>query len=74
MAKYPHKWLDKQSNWITRIHLHVKLKRPNNIQQHSSQKTEATKCNVNVDQLDEWYWNGHRRKTNINHFEPLFES
>ena len=32
------------------------------------------KVNAIMEQLDESYGNGHRRKNNINHFAPLYES
>ena len=35
---------------------------------------EATKINAIIEQLDKSDINGHGRKTNINHFAPLFES
>ena len=74
MAKYPPKRLDYQYNQRTVIHRHVKVKYPKNIQQQSSQNREATKFNAIMKKLDKSYGNGHRRKTNTNHFAPLFES
>ena len=50
------------------------MKRTKNIKQQSSRKTEATEVNAIMEQLDELYINVHKRKTNINHFTPLFGS
>ena len=44
------------------------------LQQQSSQKTEVSKSNAIMEQLDESDGNRHIRKNNINHFAPLYES
>ena len=74
MAKYLPKSINNQYNQITSIQHQDKVKRPKNIQQQSSEKTETTKVNAVIEQLDELIGNGHGSKTNINHFSPLFES
>ena len=74
MAKSQPKTLESQSNQITSIHRHVKVKIPKKLQQQSFWKTEATKFNAIMDQLEKLGGNGHRRKNNINHFAQLYES
>ena len=74
MDKSPPKHLDIQSNQRTSIHQHVKVNRPNKLQQTFPRKTESTKLNAIMEQLDESYINGHYSKNNINHFAPLYES
>ena len=72
--KFPPKHLDIQSNKITSIHRHVKVKRPKNIQKKSYRKMEATKLYAIMEQLEKLDVNGHHRRNNINHFAPLYES
>ena len=74
IVKPPPKRLESQSNQRTRIHRHVKVEIPKNLQQQSSRKTEAKKVNATMEQLDELDGNGHRMRNNINHFAPLYES
>ena len=74
MVKYPPKRLANQSNQRTIIHRHAQVKCRKNIQQQSSQKTEATKVNAIMEQLDKLDGNGHRHNTNINKLVPLFKS
>ena len=73
MDKSPPKCLEMQSNQRTSIWRHVKVKRSKKLQQQSSFKTEATKVNTIMEQLDELDGNGHRMRNNINHFESLYE-
>ena len=74
MAKTPPKCLKSQSNPRTSIHRHIKVKRLKNLQQQSSQKTEARKSNNIMEQLDESDGNRQLRENNINQFAPLYES
>ena len=59
MAKYPPKRLEIPSNQRTSIHRHVNMKRLKKLQQQSSRKTEATKVNAIIEQLDQ----SDRKKT-----------
>ena len=52
MAKSPPKRLESQSNWRTSIHRHIKLERPKKLQQQPPHKTEATKVNTIMEQLE----------------------
>ena len=74
MAKYPPKRLEIPSNQRTSIHRHVNMKRLKKLQQQSSRKTEATKVNAIIEQLDQSDRKRHRRKNNINQFWSLYES
>ena len=74
MAKYIPKRLESQYNWRTSIQHHVKLKRPNNLQQQSSHKTEATKVNAIMEKLEESDGNLYRKRNNINDYLPHYES
>ena len=73
MAKYPLKILKNQSNQRTSIHCHITVKRPKKIQQQSSRKTEETKVNAIMKQLDKSDGNGYQIKNNNNNFSPLNE-
>ena len=53
MTKSPTKCLNNQSNQRTSIHHHVKVKCPKKPHQQSSWKTEVTKFNAIMDQLNE---------------------
>ena len=67
MEKSSPKRLENQYNQITSIHRNIKLKQPNKLQQQSSRRTEATKVNATMEQLDKSDGNGYRsKKTSIN--------
>ena len=74
MDKSSHKCIGNQSNQRTSIYRHVKVKRPNNLQQQSYQNKEAEKINAIMEKLGNFDVNGHGRNRNINHFVPLFVS
>ena len=74
ISKYPPKRPDNGSNQITIICHRVTMKPPKKLQQQPCQKTEVMKVNTIMEQLNEWYGNGHRSKININNFAPLFGS
>ena len=73
MAKYLTKRSDNQSKQSDSIHLHIKVKRTNNLQHNPSWKTKATKVNAIMKKLDDSDGNGHEWKTNINYFAKLFK-